>query len=278
MIIDSHVHITPPELIENTEKYRKKDKYFDLLSGSKVNKFTTADDLIVHMDENNIDKSVVFGFAFKNMELCRLVNDYTMEMVEKYPERLIAYAVVNPTAEDLEEELERCKKGGLKGIGELFPEGQDFDLKSKDEMKNIAKFCINENWPLLVHINEPIGHYYCGKTDDSIEEGAVFAENFPELTIIFAHLGGGLFFYELMPEMKDILSNVYYDTAAQPYLFDNKIYEVIKSAGLENKILLGSDYPLISAVKYYKILEETSLSSNDIAAISGNNYANLLNI
>lgn len=276
MIIDSHVHITPPEIIENTAKYRKEDEYFDLLSSSDVNKFITAQDLIKDMDKNNVDKSVVFGFSFKKPELCRYVNDYTLEMVEKYPERLIPFAAVNPTAAGLEAELKRLKKAGFKGVGEIFPAGQDFDLHSKSDLKTLAEFCIEADWPLLIHINEPLGHYYAGKTEDSIEEGSALAENFPELKIIFAHLGGGLFFYELMPELKESLKNVYYDTAAQPYLFENNVYETIKSAGLLDKILLGSDFPLIAPKKYLDILAASELEKEEIEKITGGNISRLL--
>jgi predicted TIM-barrel fold metal-dependent hydrolase len=43
-----------------------------------------------------------------------------------------------------------------------------------------------------------------------------FISSFREVTVILAHFGGGLMFYELMPEVKDVLTNTYYDTAAAP--------------------------------------------------------------
>ena len=43
-IIDSHVHITPPEIKNNMKKYRKKESYFDLLSGSEVNRNVTGEE------------------------------------------------------------------------------------------------------------------------------------------------------------------------------------------------------------------------------------------
>ena len=45
------------------------------------------------------------------------------------------------------------------------------------------------------------------------------AQAYPGLTIVFAHLGGGLFLYETMPEVRNVLAGVYYDTAAVPYLY-----------------------------------------------------------
>lgn len=276
IIFDGHVHITPPEIIKNSGKYREKDSYFDLLSSSKVNKFTTGDELIVKMEASNWDKAVVFGFAFNNPELCRMVNEYTIKMIEKYPQKLIGFAVVNPLAENVKEELQRCKDAGLKGVGELFPSGQNFDITSKEEMKNLCSFCRENNWPLLIHLNEPVGHYYKGKTEDSICKAEKLAANFPGVKFIYAHLGGGLCFYELMPEMREKLQNVYYDTAAQPFLYDNEIYEVFKTAGILDKIILGSDYPLISPGKYIKNIKSTDLDRADIEKIACGNLKKLL--
>ena len=119
-IIDSHIHITPPEIIENMDKYRNIDEYFDLLSSSKVNENVTAEDVIDEMDKSDVDRAVVFGFGFKDMELCRLVNNYTIEKVNQFPDRLIGFSVVNPAADNIIEELHRCKEEGLQGVGELF--------------------------------------------------------------------------------------------------------------------------------------------------------------
>ena len=49
------------------------------------------------------------------------------------------------------------------------------------------------------------------------KEAAAFCLNHPEVKVIFAHFGGGLWIYEMMPEMKLALKNAYYDTAAAPF-------------------------------------------------------------
>jgi len=275
-IFDGHVHITPPEIIQHEDEYRRKDPYFELLCSSKVNKFTTGDELIAAMEESNWEKSIVFGFAFKNNELCKIVNRYTIKMVQKYPKKLVGFAVVNPLASDVKEELQRCKEAGLKGVGELFPFGQEFDVTNKGQLKIVCDFCRENNWPLLIHFNEPVGHYYKGKTKDSIRKAAKLAINFPDVKFIYAHLGGGLCFYELMPEMKEKLQNVYYDTAAQPFLYDNNIYKVFRAAGLIDKIILGSDYPLLSPLRYINSIESTVLSRIEIRKITNENLKKLL--
>ena len=64
MKIDMHVHVTPPEIINNLEKYCSKDPYFSLLSHSPKNKFATAENIVAEMQRVGFDRAVVFGFAF----------------------------------------------------------------------------------------------------------------------------------------------------------------------------------------------------------------------
>ena len=276
VIIDSHVHITSPEIIDNIEQYRRLEPYFDLLCSSPANNNVTAAELIEHMNSVGIDKSVVFGFSFKNMDLCRKVNDYTIAMVNKYPDRLIGLAAVNPTHPKLTQELQRCRKADLKGIGELFPVGQEFEITQRDNLETLCNFCREYDWPIYVHLNEPIGHDYKGKTKDSITEGEILANNFPEITFVYAHFGGGLCFYELMPEVKKNLKNVYYDTAAAPFLYQKNIYQSLKAAGLLDKIILGSDYPLISPEVYLNRIDQTELNTDDKEFIYNKNIYNIL--
>src|SRR5699024_11692880 len=67
----------------------------------------------------------------------------------------------------------------------------------------------------------------------------------PDLTLILAHLGGGLPFYELIPEIKEAFTNVYYDLAANPLVYETRsIRSVVDIVGAE-KILFGSDFPLL---------------------------------
>ena len=277
MLTDSHVHITPPEVINNQKMYRRQDPYFDLLCGSPVHKNITGKQLIAYMDKVKIERTVVFGFAFKNNELCRRVNDYTIKMVKKYDRRLIGFAVVNPRGKDVISELERCKEGGLQGVGELFATGQEFKLTEKGVLAPVANFCQDNNWPCLIHLNEPVGHEYRGKTADSLQEGIALAENFPRVNFILAHLGGGLCFYELMPEIRELLENVYYDTAAIPFLYENRIYNTLKQVGVLDKILLGTDYPLLGIEKYLAGIDNSILSPREKAQLKGGNLKRLLN-
>ena len=276
MKIDTHVHVTPPDVIKHYKKIGETEAYFNLLSSSPQNRFATAQQVVAHMKEVNIDYSVVFGFSFQDMGLCQYVNDYVMEAVKTYPSQLIGFASVVPNHPKIEAEIERCYQGGLRGIGELFPAGQPFDIADPKHTNSFAKACEYFKMPVIVHTNEPIGHDYVGKTETSLKDIEAFVHHHPELKIVLAHWGGGLFFYELMKEVKAHFSNVYYDNAATIFLYDPKIYQVAKQLGIMDKLLFGSDYPLLSPVAYEKGLMSSGLTEEDLELLYSKNAMKLL--
>lgn len=278
MKIDVHVHITPPDIIKNWEKIGQKEPYFKLLSESPVNKFATAEEVVSELDRSNVDKAVVFGFGFKDMGLCRYVNDYVADSIKKFPDKLIGFMVVDPKSSEVVKEIDRCQVLGLSGVGEIFPYGQDFDITDTKEMSPLCNSCIERDLPVMIHTNEPVGHHYSGKTDTTPVKASTFAANYPDLKLILAHWGGGLLFYEMMPEIGKQNRNVYYDTAASPFLYDKKIYNVAKEIGVLDKVLFGSDYPLLPMSRYIEEVAKSGLSELDQALVNGENARKLLKI
>src|SRR5690606_33950927 len=68
----------------------------------------------------------------------------------------------------------------------------------------------------------------------------------PETRMVAAHLGAGLGFYLQMPELRAALRNVWFDTAAVSLLYDvRSVTRLAEIAGAE-RVLFGSDYPLLS--------------------------------
>ena len=278
MKIDFHVHVTPPDIIKDWKKIAEKELYFKLLSESPVNKFATVEDVVVELDNSRVDKAVIFGFAFRDMGLCRYVNDYVADAIKRYSNKLIGYMVLDPTSDKMEKEIDRCMYLGLKGVGELFPYGQEFDITDTKQMSSLCNYCIERDLPVMIHTNEAVGHYYSGKTNTTAVEASIFAQNYPDLKIILAHWGGGLLFYELMPEIRRQNKNVYYDTAASPFLYDKKIYKVAKDIGILDKVLFGSDYPLIPMKRYLKEIAISGLNDMEQALVCGENAKDLLKL
>ncbi len=278
MKIDFHVHVTPPDIIKDWRKIAEKEPYFRLLSESPINKFATAEEVVAELDNSNVDKAVIFGFGFKDMGLCKYVNDYVADSIKKFPDNLIGYMVLVPSSPEVVSEVNRCVDMGLRGIGEIFPNGQDFDITSLKEMSDLSNACIERDLPLMIHTNEAVGHHYSGKTDTTAVKSSAFAHNYPDLKLILAHWGGGLLFYELMPEIRKQNKNVYYDTAATPFLYDKKIYKIAKEVGVLDRVLFGSDYPLIAMSKYIKDIADSGLNEEEQALVIGGNARKLLKL
>ncbi|MDR2633288.1 MAG: amidohydrolase [Treponema sp.] len=274
--IDMHVHVTPPEIRSRVQRYAVKEPYFALLCASPANRFATADEVVQELDRRGFDQAVIFGFSFRDMGLCRAVNDYVIAQVQRYPRRLIGYMALVPNHRDMEQELDRCHAAGLRGIGELFPEGQGFCIEEAADTRRFAGACIERGLPVLVHANEPVGHYYPGKTRTTLTQLDSFVEHNPELIIIFAHWGGGLLFYEAMPEQRKKYRHVYYDTAASPFLYDAGIYRAACALGLQDKILFGSDFPLLPLSRYMPGIAESGISPAQRALLLGSNAEQLL--
>ncbi|GMO32142.1 MAG: hypothetical protein Ta2F_08000 [Termitinemataceae bacterium] len=273
--IDFHVHITPPEIIKNVEKFAAKEPYFALLSASKKNKFATACQVIQELDMVGFDMAVVFGFGFKDTGLCKMVNDYVIESVKNYSSRLTGFCVFPCDKTFAEKEIDRCFSAGLKGVGELFPCGQCIEIEN-NKQTSWAASCIERKMPVLVHTNEPVGHYYPGKTSTTLKQLETFVINNPHLNIVFAHWGGGFLFYELMHEIHDFSKNVFYDCAASPFLYDDKIYQTAIFLVGQNKIIFGSDFPLIPLQTYLDKIQKTLIDNNVLELFLGGNAEKLL--
>jgi hypothetical protein len=143
-------------------------------------------------------------------------------------------------------------------------------------MRPILNRMEREGIPLLIHTNETIGHSYPGKGRTPLERFYEMILSFPTLPIILAHWGGGFPFYELMPEVAKVMTHVYYDTAASPFLYSKKIYAIASEIVGVEKILFGTDFPLISPRRYYKELEGSGLSKQDREKILGLNFSRLM--
>ena len=221
--------------------------------------------------------AVACGWGWTDHALCVEQNDYLIETVRAYPNRIVGFAAVQPAAgEKAVYEAERALKGGLRGIGELMPHGQGYRLDQEPLIAPVAEVAVQFGVPLLTHTSEPVGHVYPGKGDVTLQTVVHLATAFPELKLICGHWGGGLPFYELMKEVKGALGNVYYDSAASPYLYDRRVYRAAVLLAGVDKVLFGSDYPLLPIARCADEVDE--LEESEREAVLGGNAARLLGL
>ncbi len=278
MIIDAHTHIFSPEIISRRDEICYSDACFRLLYSHPKAKMYSAEELIQNMDKRGISSSVVLNIGWESQDICCRTNDYIIEAIARYPQRLIGFCAVQPRdIQSAVREIERCSACGAKGIGELRPDVQGFDIDD-DYLETFIEAVVNNKMVLSLHASEPVGHEYPGK--GNIVPGLLytFIKKYPELKVVLAHFGGGLPFYELMPEVKQSLQNTYYDTAAAPFLYSPDIYKALGTIISGEKLLFGSDWPLLDPTRIIDQIKAAGLGKRQQNDILNDNASRLFGL
>ena len=231
------------------------------------------------MDEAGVDVAVAVGIGWTDPDVAREANDYLVECTARSGGRLLAFGSVNPAwGDDALAEVERCAAAGLVGVGELHPDTQGYSIDDASVMGPLMALAKRLGMPVLTHASEPVGHSYPGKGTVTPDRLMRFIESFPGQPVIAAHWGGGLPFYALMPEVKAALADVYFDTAASPFLYTPDVFpSATRIVGAE-RVLFGTDFPLIKHARLLAQVRESGLSAEEQALITGGNAAKLLGL
>ena len=277
MIIDFHTHLFPKDMRDNREKYFGGEPAFKMLYAGEKAKLVGGHEMVQIMDEEQVDMSIAFGFPWKNMEYSKIHNDYIMNVVARYPDRIRGFCCLDTCSEAAASEVTRCIDGGLSGVGELAFYETGIVCEARDSLAPIMAICRAKDLPVMIHTNEPVGHRYPGKSENTLAQIYDIIKRFPNNKIVLAHWGGGIFFYGLLKkEAKEALKNIWLDTAASPFLYDPAIYRhAIDIVGVE-KILFGTDFPLIRPDRYFKEFETAGLAPEEISAVCGENAQKLI--
>ena len=279
MIIDFHTHIVPPKVKQNRDEYARRCRSFASIYSDPKAKLATAEEIIAAMDKDGVDVSVVLNYGWSTLSLCAEVNDYILESVSRYPKRLVGFCSVVPSEDESAlKEVERCIKNGARGIGELRLDDHLLKKHSPAVLQPIIDIIIKNNLILLTHASEPVGHQYSGKGTATPDLLYTLITAFPDLKLVCAHWGGGLPFYALMPEVKTALKNVYFDTAASPFLYTPQVYSQVAQLVGADKILFGSDFPLIPQRRFLKEIAALDLPEDAKNKILAGNAKKLLGL
>jgi predicted TIM-barrel fold metal-dependent hydrolase len=277
MIIDFHTHIFPPDIRKHRLRYCERDPWFNTLYANPRIHLASVEDLIAEMDRSGVDISVTFSFGWTDAGLIEETNNYVLDAMHRYPSRLYGMAVLLPTIGDRSiYELERCAQAGMIGLGELMPHGQGYRLSDIQLLTPIIEVVRRYNLLVLSHCSEPVGHLYPGKGNVSLQDIVAFLIAFPDVRFIAAHWGGGLPFYNLMPEIQRIASQVWYDTAATIYLYRATIFPVVSQIVGANRILFASDYGLLRQQRVIRHIRRSGLDDETVDRILGANAQQLL--
>ncbi|HZS15003.1 MAG TPA: amidohydrolase family protein [Candidatus Dormibacteraeota bacterium] len=276
-VVDAHCHILPDRVRANLDQFCAADAWFGACHAGPGAAVASAEALVADMDAAGVDRAVCFTWPFADPALCAEANDYLAAAVRRFPARLIGFGCVQPRDPGAAQEVERCARIGLRGLGEMNADAQGWALEDVATATPVVRACVAAGFPWTLHCSEPVGHAYPGKGTATPDRVARFATEFGDLRIVAAHLGGGLPFYAHMPEVRALCrANLWFDTAAAPFLYDATAYRTVVDLVGADRLLFGSDNPLLRAPRYLAQLDALSLSETDRTALLGGNAAALL--
>jgi predicted TIM-barrel fold metal-dependent hydrolase len=131
---------------------------------------------------------------------------------------------------------------------------------------------------LLFHVTERGGHAYSGKDGCALIRFHAYSMAFPDLRIVGAHLGGGVYTDYADLDQGTDPPDVYVDTAAQPFLYPRDRDAAALTTPPANRVLFGSDFPLIKQDRQIAELRAVYRQPGHIDEVLGRNAAHLLGI
>jgi hypothetical protein len=271
VIIDFHTHIFPPDVRNRRDDYVRRDPSFAEMYANPKAKVATAEELLASMDEAGVDISVALGLAWQEPDDIVRHNDYLLEAAAKSGGRIIPFTTINMADDRAEAEIERCAKAGARGLGELRPDSQGWSLDA-NAGERLTKVARRLGLILLLHVTEAGNRSYPGRTGLALDSFRAFAEKNDDLRIVGAHLGGG--FYATTPST----ATPYVDTAAQPFLHPAEQAAPALARVPADRLLFGSDFPLISQARQIAELRTAITESARLEAALGGNARKLLGI
>lgn len=151
-------------------------------------------------------------------------NELVAAAIDKYPDRFLGWAAVNPTIPESVKEVESfLNKPGFIGV-KAHPFMHQYSIKTLD---SIAAMCQSKNIPILIHLSSETDSY------------KYLPQHYPELKIIYAHAGLP-FWKKLWIYVKD-QPNVFIDTSSD-YLTPTIVRMAVETMGYQ-KVLYGCDGP-----------------------------------
>ncbi len=269
-VIDAHTHAFPAEVIARRAATAAAEPWFAALYGNGRAVLASADDVLRSMDGAGVARSVVCGFPWRDLGRCRAHNDDLAAAAMASGGRLAWLATVPPAAGPAAAaEADRAFALGAAGVGELNGDAQGFDLCRRGDLADLAECCVAAGRPVLVHASESVGHGYPGKGTATPEKLLAFVAAFPALRVVFAHWGGGLPFYELMPEVRLACVNVAYDTGASTYLYRPAVFRTVVDLVGADRVLWGSDYPVLRQDRFLRRTLAAGLTEPELEAVLG---------
>lgn len=251
MIIDAHVHAYPDLVIADPKAFAEKhnEHHWKQLvcpaQKKSLQGWASCQDMVDDHANGIVDHQVLLGWYWESREAADLCNHYYGELITAHPSKFSALMSL-PLLEDQRvdlAEVSRLLNMGFKGVGEVHLGVQSVDLQDESWLATL-QLLEEINLPINFHITESLGRPHAGRVSTPFEDYLSIARQFPNLPIILSHGGASIPFYLQNTYVRQVMKNVYFDTAAIPLLYDLDVVPRIMEIVGHDRVIFGSDFPL----------------------------------
>jgi predicted TIM-barrel fold metal-dependent hydrolase len=220
--------------------------------------------LINLMDDNGVDKAIVCPVDEYIAIYNRQGNDYILDAVKEFPDRLFGFATVNPWYElQALEELHRAFGEGLHGL-KLHSCLQGFHI-TDNIIYPIVELAVEQKKPMYFHT----GTMVCAEPFQL----AYLAQRYPTGKFIMGHAGASDFWNDVIPAVQTSPNLLIETSKTTPVTIMGMIEG---DPSLSERVIFGSNLPTSSytleLAKVREVIKDTSL----LEKILGKNVMALL--
>ncbi len=259
LLIDTHAHVFEqfsgikngqPQISLSYGKIKTGNEISWFLPPSFAQSNSTIEMFMAHMDLYGVNKAVLLPNVFYGYH-----NEYLAHAVTRWPDRLIALALVDVTkgesaARQLEQLLQQPEYCGLKiEVESAFQFRRDMLLDDR-EMEPIWQVCESQKAIVMLHL-------YQGRDIGCMEE---LVKRWKNIQFVFCHTGAEAAFAnarnagdrEALTHLVKRYDNAWYEVSTTPAYLANEKYPFVEGSTYveklcytvgADKILWGSDYP-----------------------------------
>jgi len=201
----------------------------------------SAAELLRSMDENGVDRAVAIPYPV--VEDFRSEHDLIGRAVIEHPDRFVGVACLDPYLPErkFRDEVRRCREQyGFRAL-KLQPQYHGLNPMS-DRNGFFFEAALDNRMAVIVHTG-------AGMPFSLPALCMMPARNYPELTIVLAHCGGGIFVHEAIVAAV-FCPNIVLELSC---LMPHHVLEVLASVPAD-RLMIGSDLPENTGVEIGKIL------------------------
>lgn len=249
MIHDAHVYCLPPRLRDPKadlppSERKVLDAIYRHAEGPLALGLSSPESILDSMTQAQITGATLVAFPWSSLDLCRETNDFILSVCAQNA-AFKAICSIQPLDAGWQKEAERCIQAGASGI-KINPDWQGYRLDDPQTI-DVGKCLIDRRAFLMTHVDQP--NEASGASPQHLYN---LAKALPDLRILAAHMGGLLGLSSLHAPVSKTLQNVWFDTAVSSTLQTVSFYV---QAGLEDRILFGSDFPFNHSHSQAQVVE-----------------------